>query len=184
MPKAKFAARGRPKPKSVKAKVPLSSKRKLSRFGKKQKAGHEGSAVEYIARTRAVKKLQITLRDFRRLCILKGIYPREPRHLARGATQTYYHWKDISYLSHEPLLQKFREFKIFMKRVRKAMNRHDRAGARKMYLEQKPVYTLDHILKERYPRFEDALADLDDALSMLALFAGACCGSRGAGCDS
>lgn len=111
MPKAKFAGRGRPKPKSVKAKVPLSSKRKLSRFGKRQKPGHEGSAVEYIARTRAVKKLQITLRDFRRLCILKGIYPREPRHKSRGVTQTYYHWKDIAYLAHEPLLQKFREFK-------------------------------------------------------------------------
>jgi hypothetical protein len=33
MPKSRFAARGKPKPKSVKAKVPLSSKRKLSRFG-------------------------------------------------------------------------------------------------------------------------------------------------------
>ena len=62
-------------------------------------------------------------------------------------------------------------FQIFMKRVRKALNRHDLSDARRMYEQQKPVYTLDHVLKERYPRFEDALCDLDDALSMLALFA-------------
>ncbi len=65
MPKAKFADRGKVKKKSIKSHAKLSSKRKLSRFGKLQKKGHAGSATTYVTRTKAVKKLQLTIKDFR-----------------------------------------------------------------------------------------------------------------------
>ena len=111
MPKARCADRG-PKKKSIKARAVLSSKRKLSRFGKKGKAGLRGAAALYLSRARAVARLQVSLKDFRRLCILKGIYPREPASRRAGDTQTYFHVKDVQYLQHEPLLAKFREFKV------------------------------------------------------------------------
>ena len=141
-----------------------------------QSTGTSGAAKNYITRTRAVKKLQISLPDFRRLCIFKGIYPREPRNkkkVARGSTAatTFYYTKDIQYLLHEPLLAKFREHKAVAKKIGRALGRGEAGDASRLEKNLMPKVKLDHIIKERYPTFVDALRDLDDALSMLFLFA-------------
>ncbi|XP_065890869.1 pescadillo homolog [Dysidea avara] len=144
-------------------------------MGKRTKKGQSGAAVNYIPRNRALKKLQLSLADFRRLCILKGVYPVEPRHKKKvnhGSTahRTYYFAKDILFLSHEPLLEKFREFKVFVKKLKRAIHKGEIHSADKL-VENKPVYTLDHVIKERYPSFVDALRELDDALPIIFLFA-------------
>ncbi|GAA5937653.1 hypothetical protein JCM1841_000244 [Sporobolomyces salmonicolor] len=140
-----------------------------------KKRGEAGASKNYITRNQAIKKLQCTLGDFRRLCILKGIYPREPRNRKKAnkgssAPASFYYAKDIQYLLHEPVLQKLREHKAFAKKLSKAIGRGE-WGLAKNLEESKPVYRLDHIIKERYPTFTDSLRDLDDALSLIVLFA-------------
>ncbi|CAE6419341.1 hypothetical protein ACGC1H_001894 [Rhizoctonia solani] len=140
----------------------------------KQK-GKSGAAKAYITRSSAIKKLQCSLAEFRRLCILKGIFPREPRHRKRAnkgssAPTTFYYAKDIAYLAHEPILRKLREHKAFAKKLARALGRGEWSSAKSLE-ENKPVYTLDHIVKERYPTFIDALRDIDDALCLIHLFA-------------
>jgi pescadillo protein len=106
---------------------------------------------------------------------LKGIYPREPKNKKKAnkgstAPSTFYYVKDIKYLLHEPLLIKFREYKAFAKKLNKVLHKGEFSAAKSLEENNKPVYSLDHIVKERYPSFIDALRDLDDALSMLYLF--------------
>ncbi|GJV77254.1 pescadillo [Tanacetum coccineum] len=67
--------------------------------------------------------------------------------------------KDIAFLKHEPLLEKFRE-----------MSKKNKDLAERL-LTRKPTYTLDMLIRERYPKFIDALRDLDDCLTMVHLFA-------------
>ncbi|KAA6410409.1 MAG: ribosome biogenesis Pescadillo [Lasallia pustulata] len=141
-----------------------------------KKKGTSGQAKNFITRTQAVRKLQISLPDFRRLCIFKGIYPREPRNkkkASKSSTQstTFYYTKDIQYLLHEPLINKFREHKALAKKIARSLGRGEVGDAARLEKFGTPKISLDHIIKERYPTFVDALRDLDDALSMLFLFA-------------
>ncbi|KAI0079599.1 hypothetical protein K474DRAFT_1591795 [Panus rudis PR-1116 ss-1] len=140
----------------------------------KQK-GKAGAAKAYMTRSAAVKKLQCSLADFRRLCILKGIFPREPKNKKKAnkgstAPTNFYYAKDIAYLAHEPVLKKLREHKAFAKKLARALGRGEWSSAKSLE-ENKPVYRLDHIIKERYPTFIDAVRDIDDALCMIFLFA-------------
>nr|XP_020769474.1 pescadillo homolog [Odocoileus virginianus texanus] len=142
--------------------------------GLEKKKYERGSATNYITRNKARKKLQLSLADFRRLCILKGIYPHEPKHkkkVNKGSTaaRTFYLIKDIKFLLHEPIVNKFREYKVFVRKLRKAYGKSEWNTVERLK-DNKPSYKLDHIVKERYPTFIDALRDLDDALSMCFLF--------------
>ncbi|XP_038170624.1 pescadillo homolog [Arvicola amphibius] len=142
--------------------------------GLEKKKYERGSATNYITRNKARKKLQLSLPDFRRLCILKGIYPHEPKHkkkVNKGSTaaRTFYLIKDIKFLLHEPIVNKFREYKVFVRKLRKAYGKSEWSAVERLK-DNKPNYKLDHIVKERYPTFIDALRDLDDALSMCFLF--------------
>lgn len=142
--------------------------------GLQKKKFERGSATNYITRNKARKKLQLSLPDFRRLCILKGIYPHEPKHkkkVNKGSTapRTFYLIKDIRFLLHEPIVGKFRDYKVFVRKLKKAYAKTEYSDVERLR-DNKPTYKLDHIIKERYPTFIDALRDIDDALCMCFLF--------------
>lgn len=130
----------------------------------------EGSAAKYITRNKALNRLQIKLPEFRRLCILKGIHPREPKKKVEGHNKTYYHVKDIAFLAHEPLLNRSRELKAYEKKITKARAKRNLDLVKRL-LGNKPEWNLNHLVNERYPSFVDALRDLDDPLTILHLFA-------------
>ena len=162
---------------------PPSGRRYPATMARIKKKGQAGAAKNYVTRNQAIRKLQISLPDFRKLCIWKGIYPREPRSKKKvskstTASTTFYYAKDIQYLLHEPLLLKFRDQKVLEKKISRALGRGDVGDAKRLEGNAarpdktgKPRYTLDHVIRERYPTFVDALRDLDDCLSMLFLFA-------------
>src|SRR5262245_10937974 len=122
-------------------------------MGRPKKKGQEGAAKTYITRNQAIKLLQLSLADFRRLCILKGVYPREPRNKKKAnkgstANTTFYYAKDIRFLLHEPVLRTFREQKTFAKKLARAIGKQDYTKAKELDASR-PHYSLDHIIKER-----------------------------------
>lgn len=123
----------------------------------------------FLTRTQALRKLQLKLDEFRRLCILKGIFPKEPTKYFKGANKTYYAKKDIKFLSNERLISKFKEIKAYQKKITKAKMKNQKFDMNKL-IENKLTYNLNDIIKQRYPTFKDALQDLDDALCLLAIF--------------
>lgn len=139
-------------------------------MGKRIKKGTRGEAAEYMTRSQAIRYLQLGLKDFRRLCILKGIYPREPKKKFKGNNKTYYHIKDIKFLENDSILSTFRKINAHMKKIKRMEGRKEHSEV-EILKSRTPVYSLQHVIKERYPNFEDALRDLDDAMCLVALYA-------------
>ena len=137
---------------------------------KRLKAGEQGPCTHYVTRAQALKKLQLSLADFRRMCIIKGVYPRQPARMLKGADKTYYHIKDLNFLARDPVKDAIYDKEAADKKARKLVARGEKPRARRLE-KSASVMDLSHIVRERYPTFESALEDLDDCLSMLALFA-------------
>ncbi|KAI6700738.1 hypothetical protein NL676_015062 [Syzygium grande] len=107
----------------------------------------EGNAAKYVTRSQAVKLLQVSLVTFRRLCILKGVFPREPKKKVKGNHHTYYHLKDILFVKHDPLLEKFREMRTYEKKIKKAEAKKNKDLYERLRT-RKPTYTLDRLILE------------------------------------
>lgn len=139
-------------------------------MSREKKKGTTGNAKAFITRAKALKKLQVSLQEFRRLCILKGIYPRDPRKKLEGSDKTYYLRKDIDFLAHERLISTIRQQNAHKKKEIKARSKR-RIDILKRLALNKPKARLDHLVVERYPNFMDAIRELDDPLCVVALFA-------------
>ncbi len=59
---------------------------------------------------------------------------------------------------------------MYDRKIRKAKAKHNDELAMRLQ-KVKPGYKVDHLVKERYPSFVDAIRDLDDPLTMVNLFA-------------
>jgi pescadillo protein len=70
---------------------------------------------------------------------------------------------------HEPLLAKFRDLKVYLRRHTRLIGRREEHLAERL---QRPSMNLNHLIRERYPTFIDALRDMDDPYSTLFLFRG------------
>merc|ERR1711872_1004408 len=86
-----------------------------------------------------------------------------------SAIKTLYYEKDIRFLLHEPIVCKFREFKVFLRKLKKAQEKNNKEQSKRL-IDNKPKYSLDHIVRERYPTFIDAIRDLEDCLCLTFLY--------------
>ena len=138
------------------------------------KKGTVGAKRNFISREKAIKKLRLSAKEFRRLCILKGVYPADVKNNSEmkqraSSGKVYYRSEDVHFLSHEPIIWKFWDMKIFMKKLKRLKARKEIDRLQSLQ-DNRPFYRLSHIVKERYPVFDDALKDLDDCLSMLFMY--------------
>lgn len=70
---------------------------------------------------------------------------------------------------HEKLVWTLRDMKIMNRRIKYAESIKDKK-LKRMRLNKYPELKLDHVVRERYPTFIDAIKDLDDCLTLLFLF--------------
>jgi len=139
-------------------------------------ATKEFAKAKYLSKNAAQEKLQISRANFRHLLILKGVHPKVPeknskaKNVAKYAKdKTYYYKKDINFIAHDPLVEKLREYKVYLRRLAKAKGRGDKEHYERLK-NMEPEFTYDHLVKERYPTFQAALNDLNDCLCILFMF--------------
>eukprot|EP00026_Physarum_polycephalum_P003953 Phypoly_transcript_03970.p1 GENE.Phypoly_transcript_03970~~Phypoly_transcript_03970.p1 ORF type:complete len:669 (+),score=173.24 Phypoly_transcript_03970:69-2075(+) len=137
---------------------------------KKEKHNTPG-VTGYINRNQAIKRMNLNIQQFRKMCIMKGIHPVEPglKRIRKQSSRTWYYLKDINFMRRDEILGWFDDYRMYKKK--KAYLMGVRKNAELAVLKQnKPQLNVEHFVRERYPTLQDAVNDLDDALSLICLF--------------
>ncbi|KAB2604597.1 pescadillo-like protein [Pyrus ussuriensis x Pyrus communis] len=90
--------------------------------------------------------------NYRKLCILKGVFPWELKKKVKGNHHTYYHLKDVSFIQHEPLLEQLRGIRAYERKVKRADAKKNKERAA-LLKERRPTYKLDGIILQRFVGF-------------------------------
>lgn len=130
---------------------------------------------KYLTRMQATRLLQMESIQFRRLCILKGIYPRaltRSKQKQSGNEKQYYLAREIKWLVHDQIAEKMMAYRAWEKKVKRAEAMGLTEDLKALNSSRvKPRHSLVATIKERYPYFIDAVRDIDDAMSMIHLYA-------------
>jgi pescadillo protein len=102
--------------------------------------------------------------EFRRVCILRGVYPREVPG-EQNSPFSAFHRKDLSMINTDPMAFFIRDHAAWLRKSRKKLHRGE------SYDAPEPAAPYAELIRSRYPTFADAVRDLDDGLTTVALFA-------------
>lgn len=129
---------------------------------------------KYFTRMQASRLLQLDSIHFRRVCILKGIYPRalaRSKQKQSGNEKQYYLAREIKWLVRDQIAEKMMAHRAWEKKVKRAEAMGLKEELKLLHRpEIKPQHSLIATIKERYPYFVDAVKDIDDAMSMISLY--------------
>ncbi|GAW80855.1 pescadillo N-terminus domain containing protein [Plasmodium gonderi] len=145
----------------------------IHKLRKKIKKKKEG---KYLTKKYILKKLYLKEKEFRKLCIFKGIYPKDFKEIPLKYRKKFYKHKvyysknDYKSLSHEKIIQDFRKITTCLKKYKKYKIALEDEEKCKKIIKNFPTYSLDHIIKERFPIFSYAIEQLDDALSSVIAY--------------
>ncbi|EAY18218.1 Pescadillo N-terminus family protein [Trichomonas vaginalis G3] len=126
--------------------------------------GKEGKSSNLVKEDEAIERVALDPKDMGRMAILRGVYPKvSPKD--KNSPWAYFHKKDLQMINSDPMAWFIRDHANWLKHHEKRYNRKE--------LDQtpEPVAPYDQLIRSRYPTFADAIKDLDDALTTVALFA-------------
>lgn len=133
-------------------------------------------AQKFLTKKKIKRKLGVSEAEFRKLCIFKGIYPKDYKKVPTELRGKYakskicYTKGDLVRLTKErKLLEDFRNIKTYLKKYRKYRKRNDDYAV-KSIVKRFPKHRLDEIIKERYPIFVNAVEQLDDTLNAIVAY--------------
>jgi len=123
-----------------------------------------------MTRAQVIRRMQLTIKQFRELCILKGLHPVEPgrKRIRKQSSKTWYFLKDVTWLKSDPGVEYFRKKYTYDKKEAK----YAAKGWKDKLINlrnNKPELDIGAYVKDRYPSLQDAINDMDDALCVVSL---------------